>query len=111
MLDDDGRTPLPRVTDPPCRRCPKVPRSVVAERQRTGGRVTPDDAVEPGPEHRLAVAHFLEYAAVDFEDLPDDGWVRRHAALIRPLLRRVEQRPLREVADLLKLFLREASRG
>lgn len=109
MLDHDGRTPIPRATDPPCRRCPKVPRSVVESRQRSGGRVTPADALDPGPEHRQAVEHFLECAAV--ERFPKDGWVRRHAAMLRPVLQRVEQEPIREMTDLLRLFLREATRG
>ncbi|MBL8867083.1 MAG: hypothetical protein JNK93_16110 [Planctomycetia bacterium] len=86
-----------------------MPASVVESRQRTGSRVIPADALEPGPEHRLAVGHFLECAAVG--RFPDDGWVRRHAMLLRPMLRRVEQAPIRDMAELLRLFLREVQRA
>ncbi len=98
---------MPRVTDPPCWRCPKVPRSVREERQRTGKRVTPADAIEPDADARQAVDHFLECAAVG--QFPDDGWVRRHAMLLRPMLQRVEQEPVREMTDLLRRFLRKVS--
>ncbi|QEL18319.1 hypothetical protein PX52LOC_05340 [Limnoglobus roseus] len=90
-LTRDG-DPLPRATDPPCRRCPKVPASVLDVRQRTGGRVTPADAVEPDDRHRRAVEHYLACAAVN--QFPDDDWVRDHARLIRPLARQADDRPL-----------------
>lgn len=108
VLDGSGN-PGPRVNDPPCRRCPKVPASVVARRQRTGDRVTPADALEPGPEHRLAVEHFLECVAVG--RFPRDGWVRRHAALLRPLHQHAEQRPLVALADSIRSLVRSLPNG
>lgn len=109
VLDDDGRTPVPRGGNPPCRRCLKVPAATRIAKQKSGDRVTPDDAIEPGYAHRLAVEHFLECEAV--RQFPDDGWVRRHAALIRPLLHLVENRPIREMNDLLLDFIQEVRRN
>ncbi|WP_149112131.1 hypothetical protein [Limnoglobus roseus] len=84
-------TPLPRATSPPCRRCPKVPASVLAVKQRTGATVTPADAYEPDDRHRETVAHFLGCAAVG--RFPDDDWVTRNAQFLRPLLKAAEDRP------------------
>jgi hypothetical protein len=104
MTDPHSGERIPRATDPPCRRCPKVPAAVVRVKQDRGERVVPSDAVEPDHDHRLAVKFFAECSAVG-DDFPDDGWVRRCAALIRPYERAWNNRPIADLAAVIQVLI------
>ncbi len=103
MLDPYSGERIPRSTDAPCWRCPKVPAATVKMKQDRGERVVPSDAIEPCHEHRLAVKYFAECSAVD--DFPEDGWVRRCAALLRPYERALQNRPIADLAALFQVLI------
>ncbi len=79
-----------KLIPPPCYRCEKIPESVRAN--IAPGVDGSMHAVEPEERHRQAIDFHLECRAVN--SWPDDALVRRHAALIEPMIRRAERRPL-----------------
>ena len=79
--------PRPAGSNPPCHVCPKIPAGVLAAKGEEG--VSWADAVEPEPRHRQAVRHFLECDAVGV--FPDDGHVRKAAAVCRPVKDRADR--------------------
>jgi hypothetical protein len=108
MLTPDTQDRIPRVTRPPCFRCPKVPAETVAARQKTGERVTPADAIEPEPRHWRIVEHDLECRAVN--RWPNHETIRRYARIVGDYVQAARDRPLNSLLTSMAVLLRQLQR-
>ena len=84
----------------PCYKCPKIPDEYRRTEESAGRRVTYRDAIEPEDWHREAVERILEGHAAGFGNEPS-AWMRRLAAIVRPVIAESEQRHLRDLVALL----------
>lgn len=99
VLRQGERLDRPLGSPTPCYKCVKVPDSVRRVEESAGRRVTSRDAIEPDDWHRLVVERVMECHAVG--SFPADGWMRRWAAIVRPIILQAEQRNLRDLVSLL----------
>ncbi len=93
------RTIRPPHAPTPCYKCPKVPDEYRRTEESAGRRVSYRDAIDPEEWHREVVERVAECHAVG--SFPDGGWMRRWAAIVRPIILQAEQRNLRDLVSLL----------